>query len=222
MVHAFHAFQGGGRGRASSVSVRLVVYDRTCVGRGALPGLSRAWRSGATLYRGLGRVDAAFGASSWDEALTWLAAVKEPVRELQYWGHGRWGRVLMDREALDASAFGDGHRLRAKLDAVREKLTDDALVWLRTCEAFGARAGHDFARRLADFSGARVAGHTFVIGVLQSGLHGLRPGHAPDWPLDEGIAEGTPDAPARAHGSGPRRPRTITCFDGAVPEDWFA
>src|SRR5688572_32290324 len=35
--------------------------------------------------------------------------------------------------------------------------------------SLGAQVGQDFAARLADATGARVAGHTFIIGFLQSG-----------------------------------------------------
>jgi hypothetical protein len=205
--------------------LRLMVYDRTCVAKSAPVGLSTAWAAGSVLYRGLRRLDAAYGATSWDDALTWLAAYAPsmPIAEVQYWGHGRWGRVYVDQDVLDASAFSSGHRLAPRLAALRERLVPDgeALVWLRTCEAFGATAGHDFAARLADGLGARVAGHTFIIGALQSGLRGLLPGHTPDWPADEGIAEGTADKPVRAYGSGIRKPRTITCFEGVVPPAWF-
>lgn len=209
-----------------SEPLRLMVYDRTCVGKRAPVGLSTAWGAGSVLYRRLGRLDAAYGATSWDDALSWLGTY-EPSREIaevQYWGHGRWGQVLVDRDSLDARALAPGHRLAARLDAVRERLVSDgrALVWLRTCEAFGANAGHDFAMRLADGLGARVAGHTFIIGALQSGLHGLEPGHTPDWSATEGIAKGTADAPVRAHGSGVLEPRTVTCFTGEVPAAWFA
>ena len=65
-------------------------------------------------------------------------------------------------------------------------------------------------------------GHTHIIGALQSGLHGLHPGHAPDWPAEEGIAEGTAEKPRKAFHSLPGRPRTISCFAGEVPRDWFA
>ncbi len=194
--------------------MKLGVFDRT---QGKL---TATWRAGTVLYRGLGRLDATFGATSWVEALDWLAAAKEPIDEIQYWGHGKGGCVLVDRDVLSSRSL-EGE-LRPKLEAVRERLAPDALVWLRTCEAFGANAGHDFAMRLADRLGARVAGHTFVIGALQSGLHGLLPGHRPDWPADEGLAEGTPAVPVRAHGSAPGRPRTVTCFDGRVPAEWFA
>jgi hypothetical protein len=203
-----------------------MIYDRTCVAKHVRLGLSTAWAAGSTLYRGLGRLDGTYGASSWDEALRWLATVdgSEPIEQIQYWGHGRWGRVLIDRDVLDASALGEGHRLAPRLAAVRERLVPggEALVWLRTCETFGASAGHDFAARLADGLGARVAGHTFIIGAIQSGLRGLRPGHAPDWSAAEGIKEGTPDDPRAAHPSGVRRPRTVTCLSGEVPLAWFS
>lgn len=174
------------------------------------------------------RLDAVKGVSSWSEALAWLVSDEAtdgaPIEEIQYWGHGRWGKVLVDRDGLDAAAFRSLHPLHASLERLRERLVPGggALVWLRTCEAFGAEAGLDLAERMADFFGARVAGHTHVIGALQSGLHGLRPGHRPDWSPAEGLSEGTPSAPVRAHGSSPWRPRTIHCLDGRVPEAWFA
>jgi hypothetical protein len=191
--------------------VRVVVYDRTC------SVLSKAWRAGIVVHR----PDAFFGATSWTDALEWLAT-HERIDELQYWGHGKWGKVLVDKDGLDESAFAAAHRLRPKLEAVRERLTPDALVWMRTCEIFGARAGHEFAMRLADFFGTRVAGHTFVIGAVQSGLHGLLPGHRPDWPEAEGISEGTPEDPKRAHGSSIVATHTVSCFARAVPVSWFA
>lgn len=209
-----------------SKALRLMVYDRTCVGPRVPAGLSTAWSAGSVLYRALDRIDATFGATSWDEALAWVATYEpsRPIAELQYWGHGRWGRVLIDDDVLDATALGAGHPLALRIAAVRERLVPggEALVWLRTCEAFGGTAGHELAMRLADGLGARVAGHTHIIGAIQSGLHGLLPGHTPDWSAQEGIAEGTPDAPKRAYGSGVLRPRTITCFTGAVPSGWFA
>jgi hypothetical protein len=197
--------------------VRLVVYDRTC--KQARGRLTHAWAAGARLYRGLGRIDDACGVASWSEALGYLAAQREPVREIQYWGHGKWGAALVGEEPLDAEAIRA--RLRALLEAVRERLAPDALVWFRTCETLGARAGLDFAERLADFLGARIAGHTYVIGFHQSGLHGLAPGVRADWSPDEGLAEGTAEQPRRAKWSRPWAPRTITCLGGTVPASWF-
>lgn len=196
--------------------MRVVVYDRTCVRtRGRL---SPIWAAGTWMYRGLGRIDAARGVASWDEALAWLAAQPAPIHEIQYWGHGKWGGALVDTDMLDATAF---RMRRARLEAVRERLAPDALIWFRTCETFGAKPGIAFAEQLADFFGARVAGHTYIIGFHQSGLHGLAPGARADWSPDEGLAEGTPDAPVRARWSWPWRPRTVTALDGAVPADWI-
>jgi hypothetical protein len=200
--------------------VRVLVYDRTCTWRGGA--LSHAWAAGSRLYRTLGRIDAAHGVASWDEALVWLAARPELIAEVQYWGHGTWGGAWVDRDRLDASALAVEHPLHAPLRAVRARLAPDALVWFRTCETFGAQRGIAFAEQLADFLGARVAGHTHVIGVHQSGLHGLVPGARADWSPDEGLAEGSPDDPRRARPSRPWAPRTVTCFTRAVPPTWFA
>ena len=195
--------------------VRVVVYDRTCLTkRGAL---TTPWAVGAALYRAAGRIDATRGVTSWDEALAWLGALPDPITELQYWGHGKWGRAFVAEDSLDASAIAAG-----RLAPLRAALAPDALVWFRTCETLGAAAGIDFAERLADHLGARVAGHTYIIGFHQSGLHGVAPGVRADWSPSEGLAEGTPEAPVRAEWSRRRAPRTITCLAGAVPADWFA
>jgi hypothetical protein len=196
--------------------LRLLIYDRTQAERPPrLLGLS--WRVGARLYEAQGWLDASCGARSLEEALDFLARAERPIAEIQFWGHGKWGRVLIERESLDRSALAPGHRLRPKLDAVRERLAPDALIWFRTCETFGARAGHDFARALADFTGARVAGHTFVIGYFQSGLHALSPGDVPSWEPAEGLAAGSAEHPERALASGPGRPNTVTCFTERLP-----
>jgi len=195
--------------------VRVLVYDRTCLVRRGW--LTTPWAAGALLYRAMRRLDAAHGATSWDDALTWLTTLREPITELQYWGHGKWGRALVAEDSLDATAIASG-----RLAPLRSALAPDALIWFRTCETLGATAGIDFAERLADYTGARVAGHTYIIGVHQSGLHGLGPGTRADWSPAEGLADGTPDAPQRAHWSQRTAPNTITCLSGAVPDAWFA
>lgn len=194
--------------------LRLMVYDRT---RAVL---GRAWWTGGHLYRGLRRLDAWRGVASWEEALAWLAAV-EPARrigEVQFWGHGNWGLARVDRQPFDIGALCASHPLHAPLAAVRARLDGaEASWWFRTCETFGADVGQRFAAALADHLGCRVAGHTFVIGAWQSGLHTLAPGRAPAWSPEEGIAEGSRAAPRRAWSSGPRRPNTITCLHGRIP-----
>jgi hypothetical protein len=157
-----------------------------------------------------------------EDGLAWLSAVSPsaPIAELQFWGHGKWGRIFIGREALDKRALAQGHDHHAALCALRERLSPDALIWFRTCETFGAMVGQDFARAWTDFFGCRAAGHTFVIGYWQSGLHLLHPGHSPTWGVEEGLIRGSPARPERAALSWPGRPNTITCLEGRVPEGW--
>jgi hypothetical protein len=203
--------------------LRLMIYDRTCTGRGPLLGLSHAWSIGGRLYRALGRLDACRGVSSWTEALTWLTQI-EPERtigEVQFWGHGKWGLARIDKEPLDTAALTQGSPLRPLLDRVRDRIdSPQATWWFRTCETFGARPGHAFARAFTETMGCRAAGHTYIIGHWQSGLHTLEPGHEPTWPEDEALLEGTPDAPTRAFWSRRSAPNTITFLHGRIPDGY--
>ncbi len=201
--------------------LRLIVYDAT-QRRRKPAALGLSWQYGSYLYRALERSDAAYGARSFADAFAWLARHdrSRPIRELQFWGHGKWGRVFIDAESIDRRVLDEGQPHHAGFRAFRERLSPDALVWFRTCETLGATAGRDFAAALGDATGARVAGHTFVIGFFQSGLHSLRPGYAPHWSATEGLASGTADAPRAALASGPHEPSTITCLHGAIPDGY--
>ena len=185
------------------------------------PGLSLSWRIGGHLYRRLGRIDAWKGFTSWPEALEWLARheAHRPIGEIQFWGHGRWGCALIDRERLDIEALDPAHPLHDSLAAVRERMkgVEGAQWWFRTCETFGAEPGHEFARAWTSYFDCRAAGHTYVIGPWQSGLHTLRPGARPHWSVDEALIEGTPKEPERAAWSSPSEPNTISCFHGTIP-----
>lgn len=201
--------------------LRLMVYDRTCGGPWGLPGLTFSWRVGGVLYRALGRLDDWKGVASWPEALDWLLARsrEERIAEIQFWGHGNWGCVLIDRVPLDVKALEPGHPWRERLVALRERLVEgsEALWWFRTCETFGTERGHAFARAWTRFFGCRAAGHTYVIGPWQSGLHCLAPGAEPHWPVEEGVPAEKRSGLRHALWSGPRVPHTITCLHGRVP-----
>ncbi len=202
-------------------ALRLVVFDATQRKR-APRALGYSWQYGTQLYRALGRVDAAYGASSFADAFDWLARheAERPIGELQFWGHGKWGRCFIDRESVGRELLAPGHQQHLAFERFRARLEPDALLWFRTCETLGARAGHDFAMALADATGARVAGHTFVIGFFQSGLHCLRPGTKPTWSSSEGLLRGSADAPEAALPSAPTAPNTITCLTGQIPADF--
>ncbi len=202
--------------------LRVVVWDDTGAGSAPWQGLlTRSWRVGSALYRRRrnDRVDAAFGARSFADALAWLCSVQphRRISEVQFWGHGLFGRVFVGGDALDERTVGGAHH--ADLVALRSRLVGpEALVWLRTCSAFGGRRGQAFARTLSAVVGCRVAGHTHVIGPLQSGLHSLAPGGTPHWPVDEGVRGGDEARPALP--STWRAPHTVTCLAGRVPTGW--
>ena len=201
--------------------LRLMIYDRTCRGRAFLPGLSCAWRAGGRLYGLLGRFDAWRGVATWEEGLDWLAGfgAPAPIREIQFWGHGRWGCAKIAGVPLDTRALVVGHPHHPRLRAIRERLVPgEGLWWFRTCETFGRAEGQAFARAWTRFFRCRAAGHTYVIGVLQSGLCSLGPDDEPGWPVDEGLPAGAADAPpATALRSSLRAPHTISCFRGRIP-----
>ena len=201
--------------------LRLVIYDRTCGLRpgSGLPLLTQSWQLGVTLNRIRGAVDDARGVTTWGEALDWLVerAHEQPIAEVQYWGHGKWGCAYVDSERLDASALKEGHPHHARLQALRERMGPEGAWWFRTCETFGADAGHDFAQRWSEFFGGPTLGHTFIIGPWQSGLHVLGPHDEPGWSMTEGLAQGDPENPTRALWSSPTAPRTINCLQGKIP-----
>lgn len=200
--------------------LRLMIYDRTCHGPGPLPGLTLTWQVGGWLYRVWGRLDAVYGASSWAEALNWLATYQDgrSIDEVQFWGHGNWGCAKIAGESLDEHIIEPDDPRHEELRRVKTRLSGpDALWWFRTCETFGRAIGQRFAQRWAHFLGTRVAGHTYVIHWAQSGLHSLRPGEAPQWSIDEGVR---PDGSTRGQWSTFRSPHTISCLHGRIPPAW--
>jgi hypothetical protein len=218
----------------SAAPLRLVVYDRTDTGPLAIPrierdadgaahgtgGLTRWWRIGAGLHRAA-RASGTLGASRWDEALAWAIAEAQGkgqrIAELQAWGHGGWGYMGMGKTRLDVAAIEPGGELSALVDAFAEVLAPGALVWLRCCSAFGHPRGRELAERLAMRTRARVAGHTYVIGVWQSGTHSVGPGERATWPVEEGVE---PGVVPRALVSSPGAPRTVTCLRPGLPAGW--
>jgi hypothetical protein len=206
-------------------ALRLIVYDRTCAGRGILPGLSGAWQVGARLYTSLGRVDSSKPVASWEEALDWLASYEtgRSLAEVQFWGHGKWGEARIGGECLDVRWLASRHPQHDRLLRVRDRFQCGArsLWWFRTCETLGAVRGQEFAVAWSEFLRASVAGHTYVIGYWQSGLHLLTPGAVPNWQADEGLVEGSPERPIRARWSTSGAPNTITCLHGRVPAEFW-
>ena len=217
-------------------SLRVVIFDETDTRarraggaqrhadgtlRGA-GGLSWVWRLGSVMHRRARPGVVTSPASSWREALRWAVSESQrrgaPISELQVWGHGGWGFMLLDRERLDVETVRPEGALGASIDALRDALAPDALVWLRCCSAFGTAAGHELASRLSERLRARVAGHTHIIGAWQSGTHSVAPGEPPAWSVEEGVER--VDGASRAVLSSPTQPRTISCLHLGLPDGW--
>jgi hypothetical protein len=219
--------------------LKLVVFDATDTPRAARerrrasgavadgramgsPGLSPIWRAGTLLHRLSFAADASLGATSWPGALEWAAAksreLGRPIGSLQVWGHGGWGSMAIGATDLDRAALRPGHALGAALDAFKAALAGpESILWLRCCSAFGHSTGQQFAEALAVRLGCRVAGHTYIIGVFQSGTHSLRPGEKAAWDADEGVKKSGGRAVA-ALTSAPDAPNTVSCLALGLPE----
>jgi hypothetical protein len=196
------------------MALRLMVYDRNS-SAGRL--LVTSWKLGGKLYGALRRLDACYGAETWEAALKWLASYRapEPIEEVQFWGHGKWGDARIGATILDATQLLPSHPQHQALLAVRSRLVPGTgLWWFRTCSTFGTEKGQSFARAFTRFLGCRAAGHTFIIALHQSGLHSLGPGETPSWRVDEGVKNGV------SLWSGPFAPNTITCFHGKIPDGY--
>lgn len=231
--------------------MHLVVYDAT--GHGAArvqPFLTASWRIGTGLYKHhpqrAARVDDVYGATSWEDALAWLCSVRprERIDSVQYWGHGFYGRAYVGSDILDVDALSPGAARHDDLLALRGRVAgEQSLFWFRTCSTFATERGQQFARAWTRFFGCRAAGHTFVIGPLQSGLHTLSPDAEPSWSTTEGVGAGLRRRAARPAEHRPEQrpedigadkygdervalssswtaPNTITCLQGAIPAGW--
>lgn len=197
--------------------LRLMFFDRTCRGKGLLPGLTAAWTAGGILYGALRRLDDWRGVSTWLEGLDFLLDRSEghTIAEIQYWGHGEYGCAWVEEDKLDITCLAPEHPVHARLVALKARLAPDALWWFRTCGTFGTQVGHNFARAWTRFLGCRAAGHTYAINFLQSGLRVLSPEAEPTWSINEGYAPNLPMPTGKP--SSVLAPRTITCLHGAVP-----
>ena len=188
------------------------------------PGLSPIWRAGTLLHRLTFAADASLAATSWPEALEWAARTSRekgrPIGSLQVWGHGGWGSMALGATDLDRDALAPGNALAGPINAFKAALAGpESLFWLRCCSAFGHTTGQRFAEALAVRLGCRVAGHTFIIGVFQSGTHSLRPGQKAGWDAGEGVKK----SGGRAVGaltSAIDAPSTVSALALGLPEDY--
>jgi hypothetical protein len=175
-----------------------ILYDKS--GERPELELSDAWWLGSTAYWGTRRASHVLGARDAAEAINWLEDLGE-IDELQFWGHGKPGKFFIGREVMTPQRLA---RVRVR-----------GVFWIRACASFAGLKGHNLALDLADALDCKVAGHTFNIGPLQSGLRTLSPGRRPSWGLREGL-----DAAGKPKGSALWHPRTITVLHTSIPRGW--
>lgn len=204
---------------------RLMIYDNTTIKDGwdgfGSDALAYSWLAGGKLYRIMRSLDKVKGVSSWEEALDWIIEQGkiEPISQIQFWGHGSWGRVWIGKQALGVKTIRNPGILRDKLSDVKKYLADDALIWFRTCSTFGNTSGKTFAKEFTEWMSCKVAAHTHIVGWWQGGLHSLKPGQEPYWPDDEGVktlSNGKQDSIWSTR----KTPNTIICLNGHLPEGW--
>ena len=157
--------------------MRVTVYDKKPGAGFSQWFLSFSWAAGCWLQKLFGKVDAYYGASSWAEALVWLAGRPGTLTSIQYWGHGSPGTTYLAGQTLPINKF---------ITILKPKISPTSVLWWRTCSSFQGAQGHVFSRRLADELGCIVAGHTRNIGPVQGGLHTRKPMTSPSWPVTEG------------------------------------
>lgn len=170
--------------------------------------LKTFWWFGCFIQKLFGKVDDYYGATSWDDALTWLSSKPDgTLSSIQYWGHGSPGAVYLAGEVLSWSKF---------ITAVRSKVTPASLVWWRVCSSFQGPQGYVFSKKLADELNCTIAGHTREIGPMQGGLHTRKPQTDPSWPLTEGeLPKSWLTSIGWAGGN-----NTIFCLTTKIPDGW--
>lgn len=192
--------------------------DNVIDGLGIEVGLTHSWLAGGWLYRQFGRFDHTQGFASWVTALQWLCSI-EPERqidEIQFWGHGSPGGAWMHGEVLTKNAFTDSI-YGPLLQRLKTRITDDSLIWFRSCSIFCGQVGHEFATSWVKNLGCRIAAHTHIVHAFQSGLYCVDPGRKPWWSKKEGIKEGTVDRPTAIKWGLPWTPRTILALQSNLP-----
>ncbi len=201
---------------------RLMIYDNSSLKDALAPSdyLATSWKLGSSLYKTFRMLDKVKGVSSWEKAIDWLIeeTKTEPASMIQFWGHGYPGYALIGHEFLSAYTF-DNKVMGEKLRTLGKQLVPETVFWFRTCGTIAGRDGHEFAERFSSEMNCTVAGHTYLIGLWQSGLHTLQAWDKANWPITEGInkkADGTISLKA----SHPFAQNTITCLSGNLPVKW--
>lgn len=196
----------------------LMFYDKS---PWAGKALTFSFINGGKFYKMFRSVENHAGFDNWADALTWLTTVEpdKKIDTIQFWGHGFTGGIAINGESLKSSSLKPQSKYYTLLKALKARLKPDSVIWLRSCASFAGILGKKFAQDLANFFGCTVAGHSFIIGPWQSGLHTLRPGEQPSWSDIEGFTKDKEGVLVSAW-SKPWETHTIFCLTGKIPKNW--
>ena len=175
-----------------------------------------SWVTGGKFYKLFRSVEHYNGFDNWIEALKWICSVEpdKKINSLQFWGHGSPGRVWINGDFLSARSVLASSDHKVHLSNLKNRLTNDSLVWFRSCNVFAGKEGQLFAKVISSALECRIASHTYIVGPWQSGLHTIKPGQEPAWTEEEGL-----DGDKKLW-SMPWSPNTVFCLTGKVPESW--
>jgi hypothetical protein len=186
--------------------MRVAIYDKN-------PGyglwqhfLALTWRIGCCIHWVFGKLDAYYGASSWDDAFKWLESRPGMLTSVQYWGHGSPGTAWLAGKPIDVTQF----------KRIQHKVVPATVLWFRTCSTFQGESGHTVSKYLTNLLGCTVAAHTRIIGVFQGGLHTRRPGEEPSWPVTEGEFPNSKLAQLGLKWGN----NTVLCLAARIPKGW--
>jgi Domain of unknown function (DUF4347) len=186
--------------------MRVAIYDKKPGSGFNQAFLCLTWKIGCFLHKLFGKLDAYYGAESWEDAFKWLETRPGLLTSIQYWGHGSPGCVWLAQINVDRSQF----------KRLVTKVTPNTVLWFRTCSTFQGQKGFDISEYLTKLLGCTVAAHTRTIGILQSGLHTRKPNQPPSWPVTEGD-----DGPKWAVSVGLQfGNNTIFCLRASIPKGW--
>jgi hypothetical protein len=197
--------------------LRLMVYDKDPGTGFAQKFLALSWRVGGWLFKLRGAIDIAYAAESWDDAFRWLATVEpgKTISEVQYWGHGGPGRVILGGDAFGSSRLQAAMLTNPNLRTFRERLRSGSVIWFRCCNTFQGALGYKFSAIFADYFNCTIAGFTRVIGPVQGGLHTRQPFTPAHWSEFEGNTP-HPILPQVLQWSS----NSVTCLASKIPKGW--
>lgn len=212
-----------------SKPLRLVIYDETALRDGFQPEenndrLTMSWVIGAKLYKLTRATDIIVPVQSWHQlgstANAFQLTKRQKISEIQFWGHGSPGSVYIGRDKLTIERLKKDGDLQSALFKLRACMTDDALIWFRCCSVFAGPKGHEFAKEFSEMMDCTVAAHTHIIHVWQAGLHTIRPGQEPTWPVTEGYHLDENGKEVMKWSIPFFSPNGIFCLRSTIPKGW--